>query len=95
MVKKITFNIDDEIYALLEEAAAQVPDGMGKDGARLLAKTVVENWVKYYQCYALGDSDIGRAAAYNKKMYVFRWTGLLSTSGDYRVPFAPMSPALS
>jgi hypothetical protein len=28
-------------------------------------------------------------------LYVFSWIGLLSTSGDYRVPFVPMSPALS
>lgn len=46
MTKKITFNIDDEIYSMLQEAAKQA-DGT----AAALAQSIITNWVRYYQEY--------------------------------------------
>jgi hypothetical protein len=64
---KIVFYLSQDVADLLKEAGNQA-----KVTARKMAKVIVENWVRYYQSYALDDADISRAQAYNAKQRVSR-----------------------
>lgn len=59
---KITFYLSQDVADLLKEAAKQA-DGT----ATALAKSIITNWVRYYQEYPLDQQDLKRAKAYNAK----------------------------